>query len=161
MGEAAEAADVVVIGAGPAGYPAAIRAAELGRNVTLVDGGAVGGVCLHAGCIPSKALIDAADVYLRCQGQATNDGSPFDLEGWQLEKANVVGRIEKSIVGELERVGVTLVRGRGRFTSRRRIAIEQPTDATLFLEFKHAIIATGSRRQSPAIESTSLTRPVR
>jgi dihydrolipoamide dehydrogenase len=64
VGDLAQEVDVVVIGAGPGGYVAAIRAAQLGRNVTLVDKDRVGGVCLNHGCIPSKAIISAADRYL-------------------------------------------------------------------------------------------------
>ena len=70
VGNAPEAADFVVIGAGPGGYTAALHAAKLGRDVTLIDKGGestIGGVCLHSGCIPSKSLIEAADIFYRSQ----------------------------------------------------------------------------------------------
>ena len=62
--------DTLVVGAGPGGYVAAIRAAQLGKNVTIVDKGTVGGVCLNVGCIPSKALIEAGQLVEKARGNA-------------------------------------------------------------------------------------------
>ncbi|HTC80785.1 MAG TPA: FAD-dependent oxidoreductase, partial [Acidimicrobiia bacterium] len=99
MGESAEAVDLLVIGGGPAGYPAALRAAQLGRRVTLVDRDGIGGVCLNVGCIPSKTLIEAAEAQMIVRRMAGAEMLVDDLSAWQDHKAAVVGGLVKGVTG--------------------------------------------------------------
>lgn len=144
MGEAAEAVDLLVIGAGPGGYPAALRAAELGRSVVLVDDGDIGGVCLNVGCIPSKLLIESAEAIATTR-RLTSTPPEVDLAGWQDHKTTAVKGLTDGVAGMLKRARVEIVQGRARFTSRTRVAIERPDEPATFLEFRDAVIATGSR----------------
>ena len=104
VGDFANEVDVLVVGGGPGGYVAAIRAAQLGRDVTLVEKGALGGVCLNVGCIPSKALISAAELAERMK-QAGNMGVvaenvSVDFLKMQEWKNGVVKQLTKG-VGQL------------------------------------------------------------
>jgi dihydrolipoyl dehydrogenase len=152
VGELAESADLLVIGGGPGGYAAAIRAAQLGREVTLVErNGAAGfgGVCLHVGCIPSKALIELAGVAHRtAELEAAGlhaDGVTVSLERFQAWRGELCARLARG-VGELLAKGqVRIVHGEARFNRPDRVAVRTPDDHALFFEFQHAIVATGSR----------------
>ena len=151
VGELAESADLLIIGGGPGGYAAAIRGAQLGREVTLVErngAAGLGGVCLHVGCIPSKALIEVASAAHR-----TNELEPAGLQGsvavslerFQGWRAELCARLARG-VGELLAKGkVRLIHGEARFNRPDRVAVHTPDDRALFLEFQHAIVATGSR----------------
>ncbi|HKH50343.1 MAG TPA: FAD-dependent oxidoreductase, partial [Mycobacterium sp.] len=146
MGESADAVDLLVVGGGPAGYPAALRAAQLGRKVTLVDRDGIGGVCLNVGCIPSKALIEAAHAHEVLHGMSGNGQAPaVDLAAWQQRKCDIVGGLLKGVTGQLRSADVDMISGTARFTSRGRVAVERPDGTATFLEFRHAIVATGSR----------------
>jgi dihydrolipoamide dehydrogenase len=153
MGESADAIDLLVIGGGPAGYPTALRAAQLGRNVTLVDRDGLGGVCLNVGCIPSKTLIEAAHAHELMRDIIGDADAPaLDLAAWQQRKSEVVGGLVSGVTGQLKTAGVNIISGSARFTSRSRVAVESPGGSTVFLEFRHAVIATGSRpTQIPAL----------
>jgi dihydrolipoamide dehydrogenase len=152
VGELAESADLLVIGGGPGGYAAAIRAAQLGREVTLVERNGVtglGGVCLHVGCIPSKALIELAGVAHRTaelEAAGLDVGEVgLSLERFQAWRGELCARLARG-VGELLAKGqVRIVHGEARFNRPDRVAVHTPDDRALFLEFQHAIIATGSR----------------
>src|SRR5690625_7601616 len=89
--------DTLVVGAGPGGYVAAIRAAQLGQKVTIVDKGNLGGVCLNVGCIPSKALIQAGHLAQQAKGNEemgiTSDNTKVDLTKVQEWKAGIVNRL--------------------------------------------------------------------
>jgi len=152
VGEIAEQADLVVIGGGPGGYTAALHAAELGREVTLVERGgpaALGGACLHVGCIPSKALIELASALHRSQALAEAglvvDGARADLARFQAFKAELTGRLARGVAGLLERAGVRVMTGEARFSRSDRLAVRTPEDQVRFLEFEHVLLATGSR----------------
>jgi len=113
-------ADVVILGGGPGGYAAAIRSAQLGQSVVLIDEARVGGTCLHRGCIPTKALLHAAEVAdtARTAAQfgitATFDG--VDTEKLHGFKNTVVSRLHKGLSGLIDALGITVVNGRGRLT---------------------------------------------
>ena len=152
VGELAESADLLVIGGGPGGYAAAIRAAQLGREVTLVerDGAAgIGGVCLHVGCIPSKALIEVASAAHRATElapaglQAERVG--VSLQRFQAWRSELCARLARGVGDLLAKGDVRVVHGKARFNRPDRVAVHTPDDRALFLEFRHAIIATGSR----------------
>jgi dihydrolipoyl dehydrogenase len=152
VGELAESADLLVIGGGPGGYAAAIRAAQLGREVTLVERNGtagLGGVCLHVGCIPSKALIELAGAAHRtAELEAAGlhaDGVTVSLERFQAWRGELCARLARG-VGELLAKGqVRIVHGEARFNRPDRVAVHTPDDHALFFEFQHAIVATGSR----------------
>jgi dihydrolipoamide dehydrogenase len=153
VGQMAEPVDLLVLGGGPGGYVAALRAAALGREVVLVerggDEGGLGGSCLHVGCIPSKALIELAQARHRIDAMAVAGlhvrGATIDLGAFQEWKRALVGRLEGGIATLLAQSGVRQMTGVGRFTSARRAAVLVPDGSVQFLEFSQAIIATGSR----------------
>jgi dihydrolipoamide dehydrogenase len=152
VGELAEPVDLLVIGGGPGGYVAAIRAAQLGREVVLVDRGGpagLGGVCLHVGCIPSKALIELATAVRRTRelepAGLTIGGLEVSLERFQAWRDELCAGLARG-VGELLAAGGTrVVHGDARFNRPDRVVVRTPEDRVLFLEFEHAIVATGSR----------------
>jgi dihydrolipoamide dehydrogenase len=152
VGELAESADLLVIGGGPGGYAAAIRAAQLGREVTLVerDGAAgLGGVCLHVGCIPSKALIEVASAAHRATDLAAAglraESVEVSLPQFQAWRSELCARLARGIGDLLAKGNVRIVHGEARFNRPDRVAVRTPDDRALFLEFRHAIVAAGSR----------------
>ncbi len=143
-------AEVLVLGAGPGGYTAAFRAADLGRQVVLVEAHAnLGGVCLNVGCIPSKALLHAARVVDEAAEFAAHGidfGAPAIDRGklgrW---KNGVVGRLTGGLAQLAERRNVAVVRGRGRFTGPHEVEVEDGDGGSRTLSFGQAIVAVGSR----------------
>ncbi|MDV3240791.1 MAG: dihydrolipoyl dehydrogenase [Methylocaldum sp.] len=142
-------AEVVVLGGGPGGYTAAFRAADLGRQVVLVERYPVlGGVCLNVGCIPSKALLHAAKVIQEAQESSSfglNFGSPNvaldKLRDW---KNKVVKTLTTGLAGLAKQRKVSIVNGVGKFSSDRTLQVET-ADGTKTVSFDHAIIAAGSQ----------------
>ncbi|WP_254769494.1 dihydrolipoyl dehydrogenase [Salinilacihabitans rarus] len=142
-----ESTEVLVVGAGPGGYVAAIRAAQLGLDVTLVEKDAYGGTCLNEGCIPSKALVHGADVaHEATHAEHLGVTAEVDVDVGRLTawKDDVVDRLTGGVEGLCRAAGVTLVDGRATFVDdhRARISTDEG-DATL--TFEYAIVATGSR----------------
>ena len=147
VGEVAVGVDLLVIGGGPGGYSAALRAAAAGRTVTLVERDRLGGVCLNVGCIPSKALIHVADTAAlpdETGAIGVDLQASVDLERAQTWIGDVVGRLTGDVEQLLRDAGVTLATGTARFATARRIAVTLGDDAT-FYEFGSVILATGSR----------------
>tara|TARA_B110001454_G_scaffold124291_1_gene115925 strand:+ start:311 stop:1723 length:1413 start_codon:yes stop_codon:yes gene_type:complete len=144
---------IVILGAGPGGYPAAFLASEMGMKVTLVDlESQPGGVCLHYGCIPSKALLHAAHS-LHVAHEAASFGIHFPspeididkLRGW---KDTVISRLTRGLSQIAKARDVTFVQGRGRFLddqTLRVVASDELTD----IKFDYAVVATGSRPVLP------------
>ena len=145
---AADHSPLVVIGAGPGGYTAAFRAADLGREVTLIDPRAtLGGVCLNVGCIPSKSLLHIAKVIDEAEAAREHGlgfGPPeIDLGKIRAFKEGVVGRLTTGLAGLAKRRKVRVIRGTARFTGPNRLSVE--TEAgTQSLGFDQAIVAVGS-----------------
>ncbi len=141
-------ADVLVLGAGPGGYPAAFRAADLGLNVTLVERWPVlGGVCLNVGCIPSKALLHAARVIDEAESMAecgVKFGHPqIDLDALRGWKNKVVGKLTGGLAMLAKQRKVTVVRGTGRFLSANHLEVADG-DTKQVISFKTCVIAAGS-----------------
>ncbi len=141
-------AKVLVLGAGPGGYTAAFRAADLGLEVTLVERWPVlGGVCLNVGCIPSKALLHAARVVDEAQamaGHGISFGPPqIDLDRLRSWKSSVVGKLTGGLSGLARQRKVTVIRGDGRFVAPRVLEVTGE-DGTQRIGFDHCIIAAGS-----------------
>ena len=149
-------AEVVVIGGGPGGYPAAFEATDHGMDVTLVNDEAVpGGVCLHRGCIPSKALLHVAKLIHESREAAEwglTFGEPqIDLDKLRDFKGNVVTKLTGGI-GELCKArGVNLIQARGSFLDSNTLKLDKPDGSTGTLAFKTAILATGSSPTVPPI----------
>ncbi len=150
VGDIASGTDVLVIGGGPGGYVAAIRAGQLDLDVTLVERDAVGGVCLNRGCIPSKALLSASDV---AHAAATAEemgitASPeVDLGAMVDWKQGVVDQLTGGVSKLLEASGVTVMAGRAEFAGegRARVVHEGAGEGAETVEYEHAVVATGSR----------------
>ncbi len=141
-------AEVLVIGAGPGGYTAAFRAADLGKAVVLVDRWpTLGGVCLNVGCIPSKALLHAAKVVDESHDMAAHGirfGAPvIDIDALRGWKDGVVKRLTGGLAGLAKQRKVAVVTGYGRFDSPNRLVVEGPQGRET-ISFDQAIIAAGS-----------------
>jgi dihydrolipoamide dehydrogenase len=150
MGELPREADLVVLGGGPGGYAAAFRAADLGLDTVLVEArSALGGECLHVGCIPSKALLGIAAL-IHDAAEAADAGVTFGparvdapkLRAWTQRS---IDRLAQGLAGLAKARGIDVLAGHGRFErdGSVRVAREDAPPATL--HFKHAIVATGSR----------------
>lgn len=149
MSDGKTMADLVVIGGGPGGYACAFLAADLGLDVTLVDAGqAPGGVCLHRGCIPSKALLHVARVLAEAREISrcgVDFGEPeIDVPKLRSWKESVVDRMAGGLVGLAKRRKVRFVQGRAGFTSGDTLSVDLAEGGTETLAFGHAVIATGS-----------------
>jgi len=142
-------ADLVVLGAGPGGYTAAFRAADLGRSVVLVERyAALGGVCLHVGCIPSKALLHVAEVMAAARdlaGAGVDFGAPkLDLVKLRARKEAVVEQLSGGLAKLAAQRGVRVVTGTGTFTGPKQLDVAT-ADGVIAIAFERAIIAAGSR----------------
>ncbi|MFT4415178.1 dihydrolipoyl dehydrogenase [Fredinandcohnia humi] len=140
--------DTIVIGAGPGGYVAAIRAAQLGQKVTIVERGNLGGVCLNVGCIPSKALISAGHRYEHAKHSEDMgikaENVTVDFSKVQEWKSSVVNKLTGGVEGLLKGNKVDIVRGEAYFVDSNSIRVMDENSAQTYT-FKNAIIATGSR----------------
>jgi dihydrolipoamide dehydrogenase len=142
-------AQLVVLGAGPGGYTAAFRAADLGLSVILVDRWPqLGGVCLNVGCIPSKALLHAARVIEEVESMSEHGlafGEPsIDIDRLRQWKNRIVGKLTAGLTVLAKQRKVQVLRGFGRFISPRRLELREPDGSTRVVGFQHCIIATGS-----------------
>ncbi len=142
-------AEVLVLGAGPGGYTAAFRAADLGKKVVLVERyPTLGGVCLNVGCIPSKALLHAAKVIADAADMAHHGvsfGAPkVDLDGLRKFKDGVVGKLTKGLAGLAKSRKVTVVEGKAQFASPHSLEVDTK-DGRKVVSFDHCIIAAGSQ----------------
>jgi dihydrolipoamide dehydrogenase len=140
--------EVVVIGSGPAGYVCAIRLAQLGKKVTVVEKTEVGGVCLNRGCIPSKALIHAGTMYDKMSHLneigISVSGAKLDFNKLMNWKGEVVKKLTSGVGGLLKANGCTTIQGEAKFISPNTLEVKTATGIQT-LQFKNAVIATGSR----------------
>ncbi len=139
--------DVCFVGGGPAGYVGAIRAANLGLKVALVEKEKVGGTCLHRGCIPTKTLISNSDVVrqikLAKEYGISVDRFSIDYQKMKERKDSVIGNLCKGVLGLLKSHGVDLFEGVASFESVHQVKVKSK-DQIHLVEFEQAVIATGS-----------------
>ena len=153
--------DLVVIGAGPGGYVAAIRAAQLGMNVACVEQeGALGGTCLRIGCIPSKALLEASELYRMAQHHLAEygvgvDGVKLDLPKMMKRKDGIVSSLTSGIAGLFRKNKITRYTGKGRIVAPDKVTVDGPQ--AVELGAKKIIIATGS--YSAPLKGAGKVRP--
>jgi dihydrolipoamide dehydrogenase len=151
-----DAFDVVVIGAGPAGYPAAIRAGQNKLKVACVDewknsdgSYAFGGTCLNAGCIPSKALLESSELYQRAREEFSTHGIKFgditlDLGAMQKRRASIVKTMTGGITALFKASGVTGIQGHGRLLPGNQVLVTGADGTERTLQAKDVILASGS-----------------
>jgi dihydrolipoamide dehydrogenase len=147
---------VAVIGAGPAGYPCAIRAAQNGLSVVCIDdwknhdgSAALGGTCLNAGCIPSKALLESTELLHRAQTEFAvhgiqTGGITVDLATLQKRRAGIVRVMSGGVTALFKAAGVAVIQGRARLLSGRRIEVTMPDGAMREVTAEHVVLASGS-----------------
>jgi dihydrolipoamide dehydrogenase len=149
VGDVTTAVDVLVLGAGPGGYVAAIRAAQLGRHVTLIDIGLPGGTCLHQGCISLKALLSASERYQQSRSEALVsmgihvEAVSFDWASMQAWKQGVVDRLAEGVRRLIAGNHIEYVHGTGWFINAQEVRVEGE-HGSLRYKFEHCIIATGA-----------------
>ncbi len=143
--------DVIVIGGGPGGYVAAIKAAQLGGKVLLAEKENLGGVCLNKGCIPTKTLLKASGLYksLKKAGQfgITIENASFDFGKMMKRKQEVVNTLVSGIKGLIKANGIELVNGEARIQDSSKVSING-----MVYEARNIIVATGSRPVMPDIK---------
>lgn len=145
--------DVTVIGSGPGGYPAAIRAAQLGARVAIVEKELAGGTCLNWGCIPTKSLIACADLFAHI-GHASSFGIKtsqvtIDYAAMVNRKDGIVSKLRIGIEGLLRANKVTVIKGTASFKSRNVISVSAPDGSVSAIETATTIIASGSESAMP------------
>ena len=146
--------DLLLLGAGPGGYVGAIRAAQLGLSVGIVDmNAALGGTCLRIGCIPSKALLESSHLYEQAKSHLgdhgiTTSGVTLDMDAMHARKDNVVKQLTSGIAGLMKKNKVKVYTARGSFDADRSVKLEKvdgsPDDLPAKVTAKHVVIATGS-----------------
>ncbi|SDG93104.1 dihydrolipoamide dehydrogenase [Alteribacillus persepolensis] len=150
VGDFAEEVDTLIIGSGPGGYVAAIRAAQLGQKVTIVEKGDIGGVCLNVGCIPSKALIQAGHKFHEAKSGGDDMGITaekvnVDFSKVQEWKAGIVNKLTGGVQGLLKANNVNIVQGEAYFSDENSVKVSTDEYNSQTYKFKNCIVATGSR----------------
>ena len=151
--------DLVIIGGGPGGYTAALKAAKLGMKVAVVESERLGGNCINRGCIPTKALLHAASVYTDMKNRdrfgllASQVG--FDFSRMQAYKEETVDAYRATIQEDFDREGVELIMGHGTLHGNRIVEVNTE-DKSFFLQGNHVILAAGSRPIIPDIPGIAL-----
>jgi dihydrolipoamide dehydrogenase len=155
----AQSFDIVVLGAGTGGYAAAFRAGQLGLRVALVDDRVegIGGTCLHVGCIPTKAMLESADLYERIRGAGelgiTVSGASVDAAAIAARRDQVVKRLVKGLGSLVKKNGVQYVRGRGLLEGPQQVRVATLDESggpagEVVLQARDVILASGSRVKS-------------
>ena len=152
--------DVVIIGGGPGGYVAAIRAAQLGMKTAVVEREHMGGICLNWGCIPTKALLRSAEVFQTIQhadayGITVKGGATFDLAKIVKRSRDVSAQLTKGVQFLMKKNKVTIIDGSGALAGKGKVTVTDKNKTKVAdIEAKHIIIATGARaRQLPGLET--------
>ncbi len=141
--------DVIVIGSGPGGYPAAIRASQLGLKVAIIEKESLGGVCLNWGCIPTKALIKSAQVYDYVKHSAnygiTTTGVNHDFGAVIKRSRGVADKMSKGVQFLMKKNKIDVIMGYGKVMSKGKVEVKDAEGKTQIIETKYIVIATGGR----------------
>lgn len=152
--------DLLVIGAGPGGYTAALKAAEFGMRVAVIERKTIGGTCVNRGCIPTKALLYASDMFHMMQNSdefgVFTDFISFDFAKMQKYKDQAVAKYRESIAAAFERKNVEIVYGKGILRRDRTVEVELAEGGKEFYQGTHVIIATGAVPVMSGIPGTDL-----
>jgi dihydrolipoamide dehydrogenase len=148
--------DVIVLGSGPGGYPAAIRASQLGFKVAIVEKESLGGVCLNWGCIPTKALLKSAQVYEYMKHSTdygiVSSGVKHDFPAVVKRSRGVADKMSKGVQFLMKKNKIDVVMGYGRIAGKGKLEVTSADGTKKMIETKYIIIATGARsRQLPAM----------
>ena len=149
--------DVIVIGSGPGGYPAAIRASQLGLKVAIIEKESLGGVCLNWGCIPTKALIKSAQVYDYVKHSAnygiTTTGVNHDFGAVIKRSRGVADKMSKGVQFLMKKNKIDVIMGYGKVMSKGKVEVKDVEGKTQIIETKYIVIATGGRsRELPNLK---------
>ncbi len=145
----ADTYDLIVLGSGPGGYVAAIRAAQLGLKTAIVERERLGGICLNWGCIPTKALLRSAEVFHQMKHAAdyglAAESITADLEAIVKRSRGVADQLNKGVTGLMKKNKITVHMGQGKFVSATKLSVTGEDGKEEVIEGKHIIIATGAR----------------
>jgi dihydrolipoamide dehydrogenase len=150
--------DIIVVGGGPGGYVAAIRAAQLGLKTAVVERENMGGICLNWGCIPTKALLRTSEVYglikhAEAYGLSVKDVS-YDHKKIVERSRKVAGQLSNGVKGLMKKNKITVFDGTAKLAGAGKLAVAMNDKTNVTLAYKHVILATGARaRQLPGLES--------
>jgi dihydrolipoamide dehydrogenase len=149
--------DVIVIGSGPGGYPAAIRASQLGLKVAIIEKESLGGVCLNWGCIPTKALIKSAQVYDYVKHSAnygiTTTGVNHDFGAVIKRSRGVADKMSKGVQFLMKKNKIDVIMGYGKVMAKGKVEVKDAEGKTQIIETKYIVIATGGRsRELPNLK---------
>src|ERR1700739_177859 len=148
--------DVIVLGSGPGGYPAAIRASQLGKKVAIVERESLGGICLNWGCIPTKALLKSAQVYEYAKHAADYGidlSNPAANFGGGIKRSRVVAnKMSKAVQFLMKKNKIDVVMGTGKLIAKDKLEVTAADGSKQVLEAKNIVLATGGRaRQLPSM----------
>lgn len=152
---------LAIIGGGPGGYVAAIRAAELGAEVFLIEEEFIGGTCLNTGCIPTKVLLNSTKIFNQLKNEGTSLGLKFkdldvDWENLQQRKDIASEQLVEGVKNLLATNEIEVIKGRAKFKSKNNLEVEEKNGVTRNLSFDKAIIATGSKPIKISIKGIDL-----
>jgi len=150
--------DIIIIGGGPGGYVAAIRAAQLGLNTCVIEKKHLGGICLNWGCIPTKALLRSAEIYGYMKNASdyglSAPNASFDLQKIVARSRGISGQLNAGVGHLLKKNKVTVIDGEGRLDGPGKVAVKPNKGTAVTLQGKHIILATGARpRALPGLEA--------
>src|SRR5262244_722534 len=149
--------DVIVLGSGPGGYPAAIRASQLGFSVAIIEKESLGGICLNWGCIPTKALLKSAQVYenmKHCTNYGLNANDVNADFGAVIKRSRgVADKMSRGVQFLMKKNKIDVIMGYGKLKAKGQLEVTGADNKTQIVEGKHIIIATGARsRELPNIK---------
>ena len=148
--------DLVVLGSGPGGYPAAIRASQLGKKVAIIEKESLGGICLNWGCIPTKALLKSAQVYeyaKHAESYGINISNPTHNFGGVIKRSRgVADKMSKGVQFLMKKNKIDVIMGYGKLIAAGKIEVTAADNTKQVVEAKNIVIATGGRaRQLPTM----------
>ncbi|MDO4555955.1 MAG: NAD(P)/FAD-dependent oxidoreductase, partial [Lachnospiraceae bacterium] len=152
--------DLIIIGGGPGGYTAAIRAAQLGMKTVVIEKKKLGGTCLNEGCIPAKALIHAASLYREMKScdrfGLSAENIVYDFEKVNAYKEESMHLFRSEVREQFQELGITLIHGTGKILSFKKVKVDRADGEEQILEGKYILIASGAQPNKPDIPGIDL-----